>query len=257
MEISLKNRIALVTGAAQGIGQGIAMVLGRAGADVVVCDIEADKGQATADALAELGVRSLFVNADISDADAVAEMMDQIADFGGLDIIVNNAAVEYFRSIAETTVEQWDRTQSVDLKGIFLTTKSALPMLRKSPHAVIINIASVHATSTVPDLGAYAAAKGGIVAMTRSLAQDLGRDGIRVIAVSPGFVYAGMLQAWLDAQEDRQATLDRINAMHPAGRIGTPDDIGNFIAFVCTDLGGFINGANVLIDGGLTTMLHH
>ncbi|MAE60313.1 MAG: 3-ketoacyl-ACP reductase, partial [Planctomycetaceae bacterium] len=179
MEISLKNRVALVTGAAQGIGEGIAMVLGRAGADVVVCDIESDKGKAVANALAELGVRSLFVNADISDSDAVAGMMDQIEDFGGLDIVVNNAAVEYFRSIAETTVEQWDRTQSVDLKGIFLTSKSALPMLRKSQHAVIINIASVHATSTVPDLGAYAAAKGGIVAMTRSLAQDLGRDGIR------------------------------------------------------------------------------
>lgn len=257
MEISLKNRIALVTGSAQGIGEGIARVLARAGADIVVCDVNEEDGQATAAAVAELGVRSLFVNADISDPDAVAEMMDQIAEFGGLDIIVNNAAVAYFQAIADMTIEEWDRTQSVDLKGIFLTTKLALPLLRKSRNAVIINIASVHATATIPVLGAYAAAKGGIVAMTRSLAQDLGPDGIRVITVSPGFIYAGLTQVWLDSQEDRQGALDRVNAMHPAGRMGTSEDIGNFIAFACTDLGGFINGANVIIDGGLTTMLHH
>jgi NAD(P)-dependent dehydrogenase (short-subunit alcohol dehydrogenase family) len=120
-----------------------------------------------------------------------------------------------------------------------------------------VNIASVHATATIPDLGAYAAAKGGIVALTRSLSQDLGRQGVRVITVSPGFINAGMTKVWLDSLEDRQGTLDRINAMHPSGRIGTPEDIGNFIAFACTDLGGFIKGVNVIIDGGLTTKLHH
>jgi NAD(P)-dependent dehydrogenase (short-subunit alcohol dehydrogenase family) len=258
MEIALTNRVVLVSGAAQGIGRGIALVLARAGAHVVVCDIQAEEGQATADAIADLGHRSLFVHADISDPAAVSSIMDQVATkFGGLDILVNNAAVEYFRSIEETTIEEWDRTQSVDLKGIFLMTKSALPMLRDSEHAVVVNIASVHATATIPDLGAYAAAKGGIVALTRSLSQDLGRQGVRVITVSPGFINAGMTKVWLDSLEDRQGTLDRINAMHPSGRIGTPEDIGNFIAFACTDLGGFINGVNVIIDGGLTTKLHH
>ena len=257
MEISLKNRIALVTGSAQGIGEGIALVLARAGADVVVCDIEEEMGLATVAAVRELGVRGLYVNADISDPDAVKGMMRLIAEFGGLDIIVNNAAVEYFRSIEETTLEEWDRTQSVDLKGIFLTTKFGLPMLKAAKSPIIINISSVHATATIPDLGAYAAAKGGIVAMTHSMAQDLGRDGIRVLTVSPGFVYAGMTKVWLDSQEDRPETLDRVNGMHPGGRIGTPEDIGNLVAFLCTDLGGFINGVNVIIDGGLTTMLHH
>lgn len=257
MEISLKNRVALVTGAAQGIGEGIALVLARAGADVVVCDVQQEQGQATADAIAALGARSLFIKADVSDPEAVAAMMNEVAEFGALDIVVNNAAVEYFRSMAETTLEEWDHTQSVDLKGIFLMTKFARPLLLKSEHAVIINIASVHATATIPDLGAYAAAKGGIVALTHSLAQDLGREGIRVMTVSPGFINAGMTKVWLDSQDDRKKTVDRVNNMHPAGRIGTPEDIGNFIAFVCTDLGGFINGVNVIIDGGLTTMLHH
>ena len=143
MEISLKNRIALVTGSAQGIGEGIALVLARTGADVVVCDIEEEMGLATVAAVRELGVRGLYVNADISDPDAVKGMMRLIAEFGGLDIIVNNAAVEYFRSIEETTLEEWDRTQSVDLKGIFLTTKFGLPMLKAAKSPIIINISSV------------------------------------------------------------------------------------------------------------------
>ena len=258
MEISLKNRVALVTGSAQGIGAGIARVLARAGADVVVCDIQAEGGQATAAEVAEIGSRSLFVLADISDPVAVSAMMDQVAaEFGHLDILVNNAAIEYFRSIEDTTIDEWDRTQEVDLKGIFLMTKFSLPLLKKSDHAVVVNISSVHSVATIPDLGAYAAAKGGIVALTRSLAQDLGREEIRAICVSPGFINSPMAQAWFDSQPDPQATLDRVNAMHPVGHIGEPEDIGNFIAFACSDKGGFINGVNVVIDGGLTSKLHH
>jgi meso-butanediol dehydrogenase/(S,S)-butanediol dehydrogenase/diacetyl reductase len=258
MEISLNNRVALVTGAAQGIGEGIAMVLARAGADVIVVDIQAESGQATADAIAALGRRSLFVETDLADPNAVSAMMAQVtAEFGALDIVVNNAAVEYFTNMEETTLEQWDHTHHVGLRGLFLTIQSALPLLRQSENAAVFNIASVHATATIPDLGAYAAVKGGIVAITRSMAQDLGREGIRVVAVSPGFIFAGMTRAWLDSQEDRQATLDRVNEMHPSGRIGTPEDIGNFIAFASTELGSFINGVELVIDGGLTSMLHH
>lgn len=258
MKISLQGRVALVTGAAQGIGKGIARVLARAGADIVVCDINAEGGQATADAVASTGQRSLFVHADISEPAAVISMMDQVAtEFGGLDILVNNAGIEYFRSIEETSVEEWDRTQDVDLKGIFLMIKFALPLLKKSEHGVVVNISSVHSLATIPDLGAYAAAKGGIVAMTRSLSQDLGREGVRTFCVSPGFIDSPMTQTWADSTPNPQETWDRVKAMHPAGRIGTPEDIGNFIAFASSELGGFINGVNVVIDGGLLTKLHH
>ena len=258
MEISLKNRVALVTGAAMGIGEGIAMVLARAGADVVVCDIDDEKGEASARAVAEVGRRSLFVHADVADSEAVEEMMERVkADCGGLDILVNNAGLEYFGSIEDTTVEQWDRTHDVDLKGIFLMIKAGLPMLKRSEHAVIVNIASVHAQATIPDLGAYAAAKGGVVALTRSLAQDLGRSGIRAISISPGFINTAMVEAWIASTPDPEATVERVNNMHPAGRIGTPEDIGNFVAFACSEMGGFIDGADIVIDGGLTTMLQH
>ena len=258
MEISLQKRVALVTGAAQGIGAGISIVLARSGADVVVCDVNETGGQATAEAVTALGRRSLFVRADVSDPQAVTAMMDRVAqEFGALDILVNNAGIEYFRSIEQTTVEEWDHTQSVDLKGVFLVTKFALPLLKRSRHAVVVSVASVHSVATIPDLGAYAAAKGGIVALTRSMAQDLGRDGIRVLCVSPGFIDTPMLQAWLDSTPDRQETIARVNAMHPVNRVGLPEDIGNFIAFAASDLGSFIDGVNVVIDGGLTAKLHH
>lgn len=258
IEISLSNRVALVSGAAQGIGEGIAMVLARAGAEVVVCDINAEGGEATADAIAELGRKSLFVQADISTPDAVTAMMDRVAaQFGRLDIVVNNAAVEYFGSIEDTSIEEWDHTQAVNLKGIFLMTKAALPMLRKSKSGVVINIASVHAVATIPDLGAYAATKGGIVAITKSLAQDLGREGIRAICISPGFVDSPMTQAWAESTPNVEETWARVFAMHPVGRVGTPEDIGNLIAFACSDLGSYINGTNIVIDGGLLSKLHH
>lgn len=258
MEISLRDRVALVTGGAVGIGAGVARTLARAGAHVVVCDIQTEGGQSTARDVAQLERRSLFVRADVAHADDVSALMGQIqAEFGRLDILVNNAGLEYFRSLEETTIDEWDRTLDVDLKAIFLVTKSALPLLKESPGAVIVNIASVHAHATVPNLGAYAAAKGGVVAITRSLAQDLGQHGIRAVSISPGFINTSMVEAWVNSTPDPQETIARVKAMHPVGRIGEPEDIGNLIAFVSSDMGGFITGANIIVDGGLTTMLHH
>jgi len=98
---------------------------------------------------------------------------------------------------------------------------------------------------------------GGVVALTRSLAQDLGRSGIRAISISPGFINTAMVEAWIASTPDPEATVERVNNMHPAGRIGTPEDIGNFVAFACSEMGGFIDGADIVIDGGLTTMLQH
>ena len=258
MNISLTNRVALISGAAQGIGKGIALVLARCGADVMICDINEEGGQATADAVAKLGRRSLFVRADISRPDDVRGLMDRVhAELGCMDILVNNAAIEFFRSIEETTIEEWDRTQAVDLKGLFLMTKFAMPLLRKSRHGIVVNISSIHSLVTIPDLGAYAAAKGGIVAMTRSLAQDLGRDGVRAVCISPGFIDSPMTQEWAESTPDPAETMKQVVANHPVSRVGTPKDIGNLVAFVASDLGSYINGENILIDGGLATKLHH
>lgn len=136
-------------------------------------------------------------------------------------------------------------------------TRAALPLLQAAQSASVVNIASVHAQLTVANITAYAAAKGGVVAMGRSLAQELGSFGIRVNTISPGFVLTPLLERWLDSEPDRVATLARVNGLHPLGRIGTPADIGALVTFLSSDYAQFITGANIPIDGGLSTRLMH
>jgi NAD(P)-dependent dehydrogenase (short-subunit alcohol dehydrogenase family) len=194
----------------------------------------------------------------VSDPAAVQAMLDQVQDeFPALHVLVNNAGCNLFKGIADTTPEEWDRVLGVDLKGIYLVTRAALPLLRNAGSASVTNIASVHATMTIPDITAYAAAKGGVVAMGRSLAQELGPLGIRVNSISPGFTRTPMVERWLASTPDPQATMERVNSYHPLGRIGTPEDIGAMVAFLASDLAGNITGANITIDGGLTARLMH
>jgi NAD(P)-dependent dehydrogenase (short-subunit alcohol dehydrogenase family) len=177
--------------------------------------------------------------------------------FGALHVLVNNAGCNLHKGIADTTPEEWDRVLGVDLKGIYLVTRAALPLLKAAGGASVINIASVHATMTIADITAYAAAKGGVVSMTRGLAQELGPFGIRVNAISPGFTRTPMVERWLASTPDPQAAMERVNSYHPLGRIGTPQDIANMVAFLSSDLAANITGANITIDGGLTTRLMH
>src|SRR5947209_14109560 len=173
MNISLKGRAALVTGAGEGIGRGCALALAAAGADVIVNDINPTTGEATAAAIREQGRRSLFAQADVADESAVGAMMTRAQEqFPALHVLVNNAGMNVFKGIADTTPEDWDRILGVDLKGLYLVTRAALPLLKSACGAAVINIASVHATMTIPDITAYAAAKGGVVSMVRSLAQE-------------------------------------------------------------------------------------
>ena len=143
------------------------------------------------------------------------------------------------------------------LLGIYLVTKTALPLLKEAENASIINIASVHATMTVANMTAYAAAKGAVLAMGRSLAQELGPFGIRVNTISPGFMDTPLLDCWLATQPDPEAAMQRVNGYHPLGRIGRPEDIGNLVTFLAGEQAGFITGANIVIDGNQTTRLMH
>jgi NAD(P)-dependent dehydrogenase (short-subunit alcohol dehydrogenase family) len=258
MNISLVGRAALVTGAGEGIGRGCALTLAAAGADVIVNDINPATGEATAAAIREQGRRGLFVQADVSDESAVAAMMARVQqEFPALHVLVNNAGVNVFKGIADTTPEDWDRILGVDLKGLYLVTRAALPLLKSAQGAAVINIASVHATMTIPDITAYAAAKGGVVSMVRSLCQELGPLGIRVNSISPGFIRTPLLERWIETTPDPQATIDRVHGFHPLGKIGTPEDIAHLVTFLASDYAGNITGANIMCDGGLTARLMH
>jgi NAD(P)-dependent dehydrogenase (short-subunit alcohol dehydrogenase family) len=258
INISLEGTVALVTGAGDGIGKGCATTLAEAGANVVINDIHAAKGQAVADAIQRMGREALFVQADVTEPAQVQAMVDAIAQrFGTLHILVNNAGDNLFKGLADTEPHEWDRIMNLDLRGLYLVTRACLPLLKAAGGASIINIASVHAQATLSNITAYAAAKGGVVSLTRALNQELGPFGIRVNAISPGFVMTPLMQRWLDGEPDPAASMARVNHMHPLGYIAEPADIGQLAAFLCSPLARCITGANITIDGGLTTQLKH
>jgi NAD(P)-dependent dehydrogenase (short-subunit alcohol dehydrogenase family) len=258
MDVRLDGRVALVTGAGEGIGRGIALALAAAGALIFVNDKNPTTGEDTAATIHAIGGQARFVAADVSNAHEVAAMFDAVAQQAhSLHILVNNAGFNLFKGIGETSLEEWNAVFSVDSTGIYIVTKAALPLLKAAGNSSVINIASVHATMTVANMTAYAAAKGAVLAVGRSLAQELGPYGIRVNTVSPGFMATPLLDRWLATEPDPIATMERINGYHPLGRIGRPEDIGNLVTFLAADESSFITGANIVIDGGLTTRLMH
>lgn len=258
MKIDLSGKVGLVTGAAVGIGRGIAGVLAEAGAHVLLVDIQAEAGRAAAAEIVALGGSAEFVETDVADATAVAAMVERLrASHPALHILVNNAGLAIFKGLAETEPDDWDRLMAVDLRALFLVTRACLPWLQAGVPASVVHIASVHAALTVATMTAYAAAKGGVVAMTRSMAQELGPRGIRVNAVSPGFVDTPLFRGWLAGEPDREASLRRVHDIIPVGRLATPTEVGQLVAFLASDYAGSIHGANHVIDGGLTTDLKH
>lgn len=258
MKIDLTGNVALVTGAAGGIGFGIVRVLCAAGAHVVLNDLRREAGAAAVATLKEAGSSVEFVCADVSDESAVASLVAEIgARHGALQLVVNNAGIAFFGGITVTSPADWDRVMAVDSRAIYLVTRACLPLLKSGAPSAVVNVASVHASATVATMTAYAAAKGSVVSMTRSLAQELGPLGIRVNVISPGFVMTPLFEDWLAREPDPGDSLRRINETIPMRRIATIEDVGNLVAFLASDKAVSIAGANFHIDGGLTARLMH
>jgi NAD(P)-dependent dehydrogenase (short-subunit alcohol dehydrogenase family) len=251
----LLERVALVTGAGRGIGEGVALRLAREGAAVVVNDRDAVTAGRTVEKIAAAGGRAMAVAADISVEADVERMIDQASrSFGGLDILVNNAGVDLVAPVTDTTLQDWHRVHSVDLAGAYLCVHHSCQLLERSRGGCVVNVASIHAFCTQPGRAAYAAAKAGLLGLTRALALDLGPLGIRVNAVVPGYVRTEIWDLWLNKVPDPEATVKAIAQQHPIRRIGKPEDIAAAVAFLASDDAAFITGASLVVDGGLTAM---
>ena len=239
----LENKVALVTGAARGIGRAIALRLAAAGAAVAVADV--DEGGARKVAGEISGVRALALGGDVSlERDAHALVDRAVAELGGLDVLVNNAGIWVIKPLEETTPEEWDRQQAVNLRGLYLLCRRAIPALRRGP-GCIVNIASMAGIRfTVPHV-AYAASKAGVIATTRDLAVELAPDRIRVNAVAPGPIDTRGLATGLSGKE-REA-FDRRFLL---GRIGQPEDIAEAVAFLASPRASYVTGVTLPVTGG-------
>jgi NAD(P)-dependent dehydrogenase (short-subunit alcohol dehydrogenase family) len=251
--VRLEDKVAVVTGGARGIGRAIVERLSADGASVVFLDVDATRGEALASAFDAEDARVEFRHCDITDEARVASAFRAtIERHGHVDLLVNNAGINAHFDAAAMTVEEWEHVFAIDLRGPWLCSKHALPPMREARRGSIVNIASIHAFMTSPGMFPYAAAKSGLLGLTRNLALDEARHGIRVNAVCPGFVETRLVEDWLEAQPDPVAARREVLDAHPLGRIGKPEEIASLVAFLVSDEASFITGASVLIDGGLS-----
>jgi NAD(P)-dependent dehydrogenase (short-subunit alcohol dehydrogenase family) len=251
-----QGHVAIVTGAGSGIGQGIAECFAEAGAEVVVAELNRARGEAVAADLQARFGKGIFVQTDVSKvADCKAVVQRAVDAYGRVDTLVNNAGVNFVKPTLEMDESDWDRVINVDLKGTFLCSRFALEVMVRQNYGNIINIASVHTQATLPEAAPYAAAKGGVAAMTKSMAIEFAPLGIRVNAVSPGLTDT---QIW----QDIQAAAENLEEAHqhwfdniPMGRVQTSREVGNVALFLASDQSSYITGANIMTDGGMTAQL--
>ena len=256
--MKLEEQVVIVTGAGQGIGLGIAQAFARAGTAVVVNDINAETSEAAAQSILTAGGRAVAAPADIAVREGVIAMCDAaVAAFGKITTLVNNAGWFAFTPFLEQTPEAWQHTLDVDLSGIFHCTQVAVPHMIAAGGGSVVNITSVHATATIPGTVAYAAAKTGVVGMTRTLALELGRHNIRVNCVSPGAISTDALKRYFDSlpPEQREKEQAHMLGFQALPFFGTAEDVAELVLFLCDDRARYITGAEMLIDGGVLARL--
>jgi len=248
----LTGKIILVTGGARGIGRA---VVDRCLADqavVTLLDRDADAGRRAVAELAAPGNEVHFIQTDVTrEADVESAVRAVLARHGRIDVLVNNAGINAYFDAAAMTEAQWDAVFAVDLKGAWLCAKHVLPGMRDRRAGSIVNIASIHATLTIAGMFPYAAAKSGLVGLTRSLALDCAPLGIRVNAVSPGWTRTHLVEEWFSQQPNPAEAETSVMRAHPMRRIATPAEIANVVAFVASDEASAMTGASVAVDCGL------
>ncbi len=254
----IEGRVALVTGAASGIGKGCALKLAKEGAIVVLTDVQQDKGLAVAAEIAAAGGKAAFRVQDVTSETAWADVIAWIArDFGRLDILVNNAGIAVGGLVTDLTLDEWRKQQAVNVDSVFLGTKCALPLMRKGGGGSIINISSVAGLGGAPRLSAYCASKGAVRLFTKAVAMECGelRDGVRVNSVHPGIIDTPIWSSVPVGPPGANAMpdLDEITALRvPLGVKGVPADIAGAVLWLASDESRYVTGAEIVVDGGMT-----
>lgn len=251
MDMKLEGKVAIVTGAGAGIGAATARLFAAEGAKVVVADFDADNARAVA---AEIGKAALPVTVDVRDAKSVQALMEAtIAAFGGVDILVNNAGRGSLGTVETCDEEQWNDIMAVNVNGVFLCSKYAVPLMRARGGGAIVNTASnVSMAMAIRDRAAYVAAKGATASLTRAMALDFAEDNIRVNSVAPGVIWSNYYHQMLTQVEDPEAFKAGLRARAPSDSWGEPEDIANAIVYLASDRASYAVGTMLTVDGGAT-----
>lgn len=250
----LGGKAAVVTGAGSGIGRATAQCFAREGASVVIADWNPAGGQETVDLIRSAGGEAMFAETDVSRADQVARMVQTaLSSYGRLDILFNNAAVQVYGTIPETPEADWYKVMDINLKGVYLGCKYTIPVMVEQGGGSIINMASILGLVGDPVMPAYGATKGGILAMTKAMAQAHGRQNIRVNSICPGDVETPLVIEYFDQQPDPAAARQAVASEYALGRIARPAEIASVALFLASDDSSFVTGTCIVVDGGLTS----
>lgn len=249
------GKVALITGAASGLGAESARRLAREGAAVALTDMATEAGERLAEEIAATGAKAMFITQDVTDEAAWGVVVAAVVEkFGRIDILVNSAGVAGGEALLETTFESWRRVLSVNLDGTFLGMKAVAPIMVQGGGGSIINLSSILGKVGMPGATAYCASKGGVVLLTKATALELAPLGVRVNSVHPGFIETPMVVNALHEAENGNEMRDMIISRHAMGRLGVPREIADGIVFLASDESSFMTGSELMIDGGYTAM---
>nr|PZN86781.1 MAG: short-chain dehydrogenase [Pseudomonadota bacterium] len=249
------GKVAVVTGGALGIGAATCAMLAREGAAVAITDVLEKEGQALAERIRADGGKAQFWALDVTDEAAVERVFNEVVNtFGKLDVLVNNAGIAgASKPTHELTAEEWDKVINVNVRGVFFCTKHAVPHMRRAGSGSIINLSSIYGIIGAPDLPPYHASKGAVRLMTKTDALLYAKDKIRVNSVHPGFIWTPLVeQLAKSSPQGLEAYRRELDAKHPLGHVGEPDDIAAGIVYLASDEAKFVTGSELVIDGGYT-----
>ena len=248
--MKLKDRVAVVTGAGSGIGRASAKEFAKEGARVVVADINLAGASETLRQIQAAGGTGRAVETDVSNPVSVQKLVEEtIEALSQVHVLFNNAAIQVNKTVEDTTVEEWNREIAVNLGGVFLCSKFFMPHLRRTKGA-IINMASVNGYFVEPMCAGYCATKAAIIGLTKAMAIDHGKEGIRVNCICPGYIDAGLAWGYFEAQLDPAAARAAAGKLHALWRIGQPEEVGRVAVFLASDEASFMTGSAVVVDGG-------
>lgn len=250
----LAGKIALITGGAMGIGRSACLLMAGEGAKVAVTDVADDSGRALAKEIRARGGEAEYWQLDVSDEGAVSRVFAEVERrFGAITALVNNAGIGGAnKPTHELTLQEWEQVQAVNVKGVFLCTKYAIPQMKRAGGGSIINLSSIYGLVGAPDVPPYHASKGAVTLMSKTDALLYAADRIRVNSVHPGFIWTPMVEKHLETMADPAAAKQATAALHPLGHMGEPDDIGWACVYLASDEAKFVTGAQLVVDGGYT-----